>query len=63
MNAMSLKEVLNKGIYMQAFPYNYRFSHPSSVYVDCEDYLALVGRVLASDVEVGGIKFMNLVPS
>ncbi len=48
-----LKEVLNKGIYMQAFPYNYRFSHPSSVYVDCEDYLALVGRVLASDVEVG----------
>ena len=47
-----LKEELTKGTHVYAFPFNHAFSHPDSILVDTENKLALVGRILANDVEL-----------
>ncbi len=47
-----LREYLKKGSHVTAFPYRYSFSHPTVVEVETSDKLALVGRVLANDVDL-----------
>ena len=47
-----LREELVKGSHVDAFPYRYNFSHPTSVEVSTENKLALKGRVLANDVDL-----------
>ena len=49
-----LREYLNKGSHVEAFPFRHSFSHPTVVEVPTTDKLALVGRVLANDVDVKG---------
>jgi len=46
-----LKVELAKGQHVEAFPFKHQFSHPTIVEVDCKDKLALVGRILACDLE------------
>ena len=47
-----LKEELVKGSHVSVFPFNHNFSHPATAMVNTEDKLALVGRILANDVEL-----------
>ena len=47
-----LREELVKGSHVEAFPYRYSFSHPTIVEVETKDKLALVGRILANDVDL-----------
>ena len=47
-----LKKELVKGTHVHAFPFNFRFSHPSTSLVSTDDKLVLVGRILANDVEL-----------
>ena len=46
-----LRQELVKGTHVEAFPYRYIFSHPTTTVVATADRLALVGRILAEDVE------------
>ncbi|MCI6271454.1 MAG: DNA-directed RNA polymerase subunit beta [Erysipelotrichaceae bacterium] len=46
-----LREELNKGILMQAFPMNHLFSHPDVVSVKTEYKNSLVGRILATNLD------------
>ncbi len=46
-----LREELTKGSHVEAFPFRHGFSHPTVVDVDTKDKLALVGRILAKDIE------------
>ena len=46
-----LRKELAKGMYVKAFPFNPLFNHPDKVEVPTSNYLALVGRVLAKDVD------------
>ena len=48
----TLKEHLIKGSHVQAFPFRHSFSHPNTVEVDTKNKLALVGRVLANDIDL-----------
>ena len=50
-----LREELTKGSHVEAFPFKHQFSHPTVVEVSTADKLALVGRVLANDVECGSL--------
>ena len=50
-----LLNVLNKGLYMQAFPFNPYFSFPEAVKVNTVDRDALVGRILAVSVDLNDI--------
>ena len=47
-----LKAELSKGTHCYAFPYNYLFSHPDIVTMETASKLALVGRILAEDIEL-----------
>ena len=47
-----LREELVKGAHVHAFPFNFNFSHPSSSTINTNNKLALIGRVLANDVEL-----------
>ena len=47
-----LREQLAKGSHVEAFPFRHIFSHPTIVEVDTNNKLALVGRVLANDVDL-----------
>ena len=47
-----LREELTKGTHVEAFPFRHGFSHPTVVEVDTSDKLALVGRILASDIDL-----------
>ncbi len=47
-----LREELAKGSHVEAFPFRHSFSHPTIVDVDTKDKLALVGRILACDLEL-----------
>ncbi|MBQ0036363.1 MAG: DNA-directed RNA polymerase subunit beta [Firmicutes bacterium] len=47
-----LKQELVKGSHMMAFPFKHAFSHPTIVEVETKDKLALVGRVLANDIDL-----------
>ena len=47
-----LREELIKGSHVEAFPFRHGFSHPTVVEVETKDKLALVGRILAKDVEL-----------
>ncbi|MBQ1477756.1 MAG: DNA-directed RNA polymerase subunit beta [Erysipelotrichaceae bacterium] len=47
-----LREELKKGSHVEAFPFRYSFSHPTIVEVPTADKLALIGRVLANDVDL-----------
>ena len=47
-----LREELTKGSHVEAFPFRHGFSHPTIVEVDTKDRLALVGRILANDVDL-----------
>ncbi len=46
-----LREELAKGSHVTAFPFVHEFTHPTIVDVDTKDKLALVGRILACDLE------------
>ncbi len=46
-----LREELTKGSHVEVFPFRHGFSHPTVVDVDTKDKLALVGRILAKDIE------------
>ena len=47
-----LREKLTKGMHMRAFPFNPRFSHPSTLNVSVKEYhLALIGRILAHEID------------
>jgi DNA-directed RNA polymerase subunit beta len=48
-----VRDSLAKGTYMDAMPQKYLFSHPDIVAVPVANDLALVGRVLADNVEAG----------
>ncbi len=47
-----LREELTKGSHVHAFPFNYKFAHPDTIYIGTENYLALKGRILANDIEL-----------
>ncbi len=46
-----LRDEINKGINVIALPFTHRFSHPSTAVVDTSWKNALVGRILATNVE------------
>ncbi|MGX8852722.1 DNA-directed RNA polymerase subunit beta [Amedibacillus sp. YH-ame10] len=48
----TLRTELEKGMHVNAFPFNPLFNHPDEVSVPVSNQLGLVGRVLASDVEL-----------
>ncbi|MGX8835626.1 DNA-directed RNA polymerase subunit beta [Amedibacillus sp. YH-ame6] len=48
----TLRTELEKGMHVNAFPFNPLFNHPDEVSVPISNQLGLVGRVLASDVEL-----------
>ncbi len=50
-----LREELKKGMYVNAFPFNPLFNHPDKVVVPTSNYLGLVGRVLAEDIDELGL--------
>ena len=50
-----LKEELSKGSHTYAFPYNYLFSHPDTAIMETSSTAALVGRILADDVDIDDI--------
>ena len=52
-----LKQELTKGSHMHAFPYAHQFSHPTVVTVETANKLALVGRILAQDVQTENVDF------
>ncbi len=52
-----LRQELTKGSHMHAFPFAYQFSHPTVVSVNTGDTLALVGRVLAHDIDTGKLTY------
>ncbi len=47
-----LREELTKGSHVEAFPFRHGFSHPTVVEVETKNKLALVGRILAKDIEL-----------
>ena len=47
-----MREELSKGSHIEVFPFNYNFSHPTSALVNTSDSCALVGRILAHDVDL-----------
>ncbi|MDD5791538.1 MAG: DNA-directed RNA polymerase subunit beta [Erysipelotrichaceae bacterium] len=47
-----LREELVKGSHVEAFPFRHSFSHPTIVEADTENKLALLGRILANDVDL-----------
>ncbi|MDO4501237.1 MAG: DNA-directed RNA polymerase subunit beta [Erysipelotrichaceae bacterium] len=55
-----LREELVKGAHVEAFPFRHGFTHPTVVEVETTDKLALVGRILATDVDLkDGTIFMG----
>ena len=46
-----LRDGINKGIALKALPFVHKFSHPCTLEVPTKDYYALVGRVLADDLD------------
>jgi len=46
----TIKETMDKGLYMTAYPQKYEFSHPDAVLVPVSYGKALVGRILAGNV-------------
>ncbi len=51
------KNELAKGLSMKAYPFNHLFSHPHTAVVSTTDTYALVGRILANDVETNDYTF------
>ena len=49
-----LKEELQYGSHVEVFPFRHSFSHPTIVEVDTKHKLALVGRVIATDLKIKG---------
>ena len=47
-----LKQELIKGSHVEAFPFRHEFSHPTIVEVSTKDKNALVGRILANDIDL-----------
>ena len=47
-----LRNELIRASHVEAFPFRHKFSHPLSVEVATNDKLALVGRVLANDIDL-----------
>ena len=47
-----LREELIKGSHVEAFPFRHGFSHPTVVEVETKNKLALIGRILAKDIEL-----------
>lgn len=47
-----LRGELEKGMHVNAFPFNPLFNHPDKVYVPSSYNLSLVGRILAGDIEL-----------
>ena len=52
-----LRKELTKGQHTYAFPFNHKFSHPDASYVETSNKLALVGRILANDVDLDDIRY------
>ena len=46
-----LREEFNKGIYCRALPFKHGFSHPVTATMDASWTTALIGRILATDIE------------
>ncbi len=46
-----LKEELSKGSHIEAFPFDHNFSHPTTAMMSTDWTEALLGRILANDVE------------
>lgn len=53
----ALREVLNKGIYMNAFPFRSEFHEEDIVTIPTSYNKGLIGRILAGDVDVNGTLF------
>ncbi|HPW53916.1 MAG TPA: DNA-directed RNA polymerase subunit beta, partial [Erysipelotrichaceae bacterium] len=49
----AIRETLNKGLYMVAFPQRYEFSHPDAVTVPVSYGKGLVGRIVARNIDLG----------
>ena len=54
-----LRQELTKGSHVEAYPFRHGFSHPTAVEVDTKDRLALVGRILANDVDLKEYTFFT----
>ena len=52
-----IKQTLAKGLYMQALPQKFEFSHPDIVAVPANYGTALIGRILAAPVEYRRYRF------
>ena len=52
-----LRPEINKGINCRALPYNYLFSHPVTAEMETSWTTALVGRILATDLEGKKVSF------
>lgn len=46
-----LRDEINKGVALKALPFVHRFSHPTVAEVETEGYKALIGRILAEDLD------------
>ncbi|MDY5251685.1 MAG: DNA-directed RNA polymerase subunit beta [Erysipelotrichaceae bacterium] len=53
----ALKEEINKGICQMAVPFNHRFSHPTTAMMNTSWTSALVGRILASDLDGNDVQY------
>ena len=53
----ALRPEINKGISCRALPYNYLFSHPVTAEMDTSWTNALVGRILATDLDGNKIHY------
>lgn len=51
----AIKDELAKGAHVVAFPFNHLFSHPDTTMISTEDTGALIGRILANDVELSSV--------
>lgn len=52
-------DLMSKGVNVEAFPYNSLFSYPENVKVSTQTKSALVGRILALDLEVAGTRYSS----
>ena len=54
-----LREELTKGTHVEAFPFRHGFTHPTVIEVETKNSLALVGRILANDVDLKEYTFFQ----
>ncbi len=52
-----LKAILDTGVHMEAFPVNHLFAYPDVVKLSTNNYLGLLGRVVAKELELDEITY------